>query len=61
MWTKIREYRVQEEFVNVCKSLYEGVEACVREYRVQEEFVNVCKSLYEGVEACVLLGGGCSR
>ena len=26
---KMREYRVQEEFVNVCKSLYDGVEASV--------------------------------
>ena len=24
---KMREYRVQEEFINVCKSLCEGVEA----------------------------------
>ena len=25
----MREYRVQEEFANVCKSLYEGVEMSV--------------------------------
>ena len=29
LWMKMREYRFQEEFVNVCKSLYVGVEASV--------------------------------
>ena len=29
LWMKIREYGVVEEFVNVCKSLYEGVEVSV--------------------------------
>ena len=24
LWMKMREYRVQEEFVNICKSLYEA-------------------------------------
>ena len=29
LWMKMREYWVQGEFVNVCKRLYEGVEASV--------------------------------
>ena len=29
LWMKMREYGVQEEFVNLCESLYEGVEASV--------------------------------
>ena len=29
LWMKMRENGVQEEFVNVCKSLYEEVEASV--------------------------------
>ena len=30
----MREYRVQEEFVNECKGLYEGVETCVIGWRM---------------------------
>ena len=29
LWMKMCEYGVQEEFVNVCKCLYEGVETSV--------------------------------
>ena len=50
---KMTEYGVQEEFVNVCKSLYEGVEAnvllggeCSRWFEVMAGLSLVLYSIY---------------
>ena len=49
LWMKMRKCRVQKECVNVCKSLYEGVEArvllggeCSRRFDVVAELRQDC-------------------